>query len=621
MRIRNIATTAISAGIAASLALSGMLTPVTAFAANSVTITDSSNAGATFDAFMVVSADMNWDSNLGLDKASRVQWASNAMKGVVLTFIDSVDTNPNDGMTDYQAWLCNRYNVSTPAELPTISGVESPHDNPQNAAEFISERIGIDGTAPGSPDAVMDPQTDPRTTQANSFANDLARALVAARTAGTINSVGYSNAQGTFTGNQEGYYLLITTPSTIDVGEAGTAPIWVSLSEHDKEFAAKTAIPTCTKYVKDDATGSDFDKVADVNVGQDLEYKVLATLPANYDAFPTYAMTFTDTLPATMTIGDGSSLSGNALAAAGVHVYLENTVVVDEQETTQTQELTDLIKSGQNGTMTYANDVLTIAIPNTKVSWGSGVNVDANSRIYVTYPARLEAGATPGTNGSHVNTAKLTYTADPNTDATKDTPDTTARALTYQLKLTKVDEATRQPLANAQFQVTALGEDGTTVYYIATDGSRSLNEQDAGVFTSNASGEILIPGLDEGTYYIQETVAPDHYEVVQDPAVVTITATKDQQNMSISALTASYSGGIAADNDANVPAADNKDGITEAPVIATGLVSSRLSDVRQIVMPLTGMTGRNFALTVGAIIAGVSLVVVIRNRMRDSQED
>ena len=82
-------------------------------------------------------------------------------------------------------------------------------------------------------------------------------------------------------------------------------------------------------------------------------------------------------------------------------------------------------------------------------------------------------------------------------------------------------------LAGAQFTLYD-DDDFTTVHQIWSRNSSTLewNHEDA-VYTTGSDGNIMFSGLDEGTYYLKETVAPDGYTLNDNDYKVVIAAELD----------------------------------------------------------------------------------------------
>ncbi|MBO5179345.1 MAG: Cys-Gln thioester bond-forming surface protein [Clostridia bacterium] len=76
------------------------------------------------------------------------------------------------------------------------------------------------------------------------------------------------------------------------------------------------------------------------------------------------------------------------------------------------------------------------------------------------------------------------------------------------LQIKKVDEKTGEPLANAKFRVT------------------TITGQTLGEFTTNRTGFINLPELEDGWYVVEETVAPDNYILDNTPKTVEVRGDK-----------------------------------------------------------------------------------------------
>lgn len=567
-----------SAMIAAG-AISAGLSPAVAFAANgTVTVVQKDNTQTpyTYDAFPIAFGDVHKD---GTDyKATHLAWASPEIAQVVRSFLQSYDEDGVAG-SDYDSWLADKYGIN----LDQVSYAQ--RDNVQNAVEFIAAEIDASAEAAGS-------NTDPETKQGNSFAARLSREIYAA---GGITSTDVT--QGTSASLNQGYWLITSEPTAIANGEAGSAPMFVPVSDDPLNITEKTDVPTISKTVKgDDADENAFQKIADAGAGEaaNVDFKVASTLPTNIDAFSSYRASVADTLPAGMALKDDDT-SSVKVELAGVDI---------------TDDLT-----GANGSIVYAGNVLTVTINNVKDSANlSDANVLADKNLVITYKAHLNGSSTIGSAGND-NTAVLTYDADPNYANVRKTIESAAKTVTYQATLTKLDKATRLPLAGAKF--TCKTNIGGTDYYLKANGELTATAAEAYEFTSGPNGQLVLPRLDEGTYVIHETVAPDSYELMDADITLVIDATKDGSAGTLTALSASVTGGEGMT--AGIVNAATADGITSTTV-ATGDVSLAVSDDMVILLPLTGLKVRDAALIGGVIIAGASIAVMVAKKRSHEEE-
>lgn len=552
-------------------------------ATGSITIHQIHNDGAEYDVYQIFTATVATATQDGVDTdyATHIAW-NNAAEQTVLDFLDGWDAD-DDGTSDYDEWLTEHY------------GNTDGHDIAQNAAEFISERIG-DGTTPESSPTADGTNTDPRTVQHGSFAHHLAQAL-------DQSGISHSTAQTdvAYTGAQ-GYYLFVTNDATIGTDEAGTAPIWAAISGNKaKTINEKTAIPRVEKTVKDDANGATWGKIADANTNQDIDFRLEATLPSNLDAFDAYAMTLTDTLDTDEALAGGNTSS--------VRVYVDN----GEER----HEITNAVNAADG--IILDGNVLTIALTDVNVAnrWGNGVVVNNETHIVVEYQAHLLDTAGTGTDYTE-NTVVLTYQADPVTLEMTDAQPDYARLTAYALTLDKVDKATRQALDDAEFTIKTTTPAGVDAWLLS-DGSLTTTEASAYHFTTaGAPGSFSVSGIDEGTYIIHEVSAPTNYDANATDLTVVVSRQFEQTAGTLTDLTATVSGGMAGMLGA-YPVDAQHDGLV---AISTndGTMEVRLSNEKVIRLPVTGLSGNDLLLLSGLSLGLTMLAIIARKKMMEDNE-
>ena len=146
-----------------------------------------------------------------------------------------------------------------------------------------------------------------------------------------------------------------------------------------------------------------------------------------------------------------------------------------------------------------------------------------NDVVVVTYSATVAANATIAGAGNK-NTAKLVYNGKDSTEEETTTYVWKLNVHKYTLDSTNKEVA----LSGAKFVLYRM--DGTDKKYYAklTGGkidSWVTNQSDATTLETSGEGDILIEGLNVGTYYLEETEAPAGYNKLTEPIEVEITAT------------------------------------------------------------------------------------------------
>lgn len=540
MKQHSIARAAVTAGLTIAMSLGGALGPATmAFAAandGQVTITKrADNDNTTLQGYQIFKADVA-DKDDGSKVASNLEWASDQVQ----------------------------------ADVQTATGKN--FSSAQEAADYLA-------TLSTSGSGYILANSDVLNTIANTLRND-ARITPTTVTPGTAS-----------TGMSTGYWLFVTskdstnnTDTASKVDQTGTSPIFAIVGGNALTINQKATIPTVDKFVKNDKSGSDWGKVADSEVGQELNYKLVGTVADNVSTYDTYYYKFTDTLSAGLTAD-------------------ANSVVVKIQNGTDESEITTgFTKSLDDNT--DGTSKLSVEFTDLKAAAKTaGITLDSNSKVNVYYNAKLDASkAYKVASEDNPNEVKLTYSNNPNTDSKGDTTTHKVTDYTYKLAIAKVDstEPTKK-LQGAEFTIQATGADeGTSTKYVQSDGTLG---DTAYVFKTDVNGEISVKGLDAGIYTVSETTAPAGYNTVAD-FTFTIDPTWNDDATALKEVTVS----------------DNSESVDSSFSTTSKQVELTVKDKAGHGLPLTGQAGVTITWVAGGVVLAFGVSRVIRNRRENDAE-
>ena len=359
---------------------------------------------------------------------------------------------------------------------------------------------------------------------------------------------------------------------------------------------AKKDVPEVEKKVKENvkattetAYGTQYNDTADYNIGDMVPFHLIGSVPdmSNYD---TYKYIFHDTLDAAF----------DAPANADVKVYLSSDKIKDNTDSDITEK----------DTVEVANNNITVTFDNLKTVDG----VVKGKYIIVEYSAKLNSNAVIGGAGNR-NSVYLEYSNNPNQSGTGDsdntgrTPEDKVVVFTYELDTTKVDKNdSTKKLKNAKFKLYR-GSGEEKQYAQVTDGKLSgwIGEADrATELSSDAQGLFKVAGLDDGTYYLEETVAPDGYNKLTNPVTVIISA--DTTN------------GQEWTNYDQIPLTKidvTVDGTKGTGDTVAGTAAITVANVKGNTLPSTGGMGTVLLYVAGIavfVLAGATLVMALRRR-------
>ena len=511
-------------------------------------------------------------------------------------FAADVTNNTNHSYNAYQIFSGTQADSSVPlGDVKWGSGI--------NSAAFLAElqidsrfNVGTDGanifassTTALDVSAVLAGYQD-KSDVANAFANVAAKHLASVYTE--------IAADATSVNLDAGYYLLVDTSTPSD-GDAKNSALLQVTNKGDITIEKKYSVPTVDKSVKD--TDDKWGESADWEIGSDVPFQLVGTLPSNYADYETYKYVFHDELQNTL------KYNGN------VKVYVQN----DETK----KEITAGFTVDPSVAATAGGGTLTVTFDDLKAV----TNVSATSKIIVEYTAELLSTAEIGQPGNK-NEVYLEYSNNPNqtgegTPSTGNTPKDEVLVFTYELDVTKVDgQDSEKKLANAEFVLlnsdktkVAKVADGKFVEWVAvTTAEDGTTTYPAGTtLTSASDGKFVIAGLDAGSYYLRETKAPAGYNLLKNDIAVTITATldKSENNPALTAL--------------NLSVKEDKEGATAAEsdgVLDTGVVSTNVENNSGTQLPETGGIGTTIFYVLGSVLV-LAAVVLLVTKKRMSTND
>lgn len=343
---------------------------------------------------------------------------------------------------------------------------------------------------------------------------DIAGLHLTKTTSGTASAYNEDSKSYTISGLAAGYYLVKDKDDSVPGTDAYTD--FILKVVQNTTVTPKSDVPTVEKKVQEDdkynqdgGYGNGYNDVADWNIGDAVPFKLIGTLPTNFADYDIYQYIFHDTLSDGLDLNEGS-----------IKVYYAS----DKAGTDKTE--IPLGKYEVEAPGTEGTDQCSFEVAFADLTSVEGVT--ANKYIIVEYTATLNKDAEIGLPGNP-NKVYLEFSNNPNSGGEGDTgktPEDKVIVFTYELDATKVDgEHTDTKLKDAEFKL--YDENGK---YVIVDADGKVtgwadNEAGGSTLKSDENGLFKVIGLDDGTYWLKETKAPDGYNLITDPIKIEIKAT------------------------------------------------------------------------------------------------
>ena len=367
-----------------------------------------------------------------------------------------------------------------------------------------------------------------------------------------------------------GYYLFKDTTTGIS-GNTYIAEVVGNVSIKAKN----SNVPGFEKKLKDindtEGTTTDWQDVADHDIGDAIPFKLEGTVPADYVEYTSYYFAFHDKEEAGLTFNRDS-----------VKVYVDDAEITDGFEVKTT---TTTFADGCSFEVVF-NNLKTIT------------SVKAGSTIRVEYTSTLNDKAVIGGEGN-LNKAQLEYSNNPRDTNSKDkTVWDNVVVFTYQVVVNKYANSVGEnnKLKGAEFTLTKKLNGDTTKVIAA------VKSEDGVRFT--------FKGLDDGEYTLTETVTPEGYNTI-DPITFKVNANHEitwegtgDRNTLLKSLTGNQvTGKITFAENANV----------------NGSLVTDIINKSGTVLPSTGGMGTTVFYVVGGGLMAVAVVLLVTKKRMENK--
>lgn len=427
------------------------------------------------------------------------------------------------------------------------------------------------------------------------------------------------NADGTVVLDKiaHGYWLIADTTTDIPDATVNRTSTLVILDTTDVTMAAKNKDMTITKKITNDEPTN----VSDHNIGDTVNYTIVATIDPNMAQYDpdTYVYKITDTLskgvvydldPTNGALEDfNAGNEGDVKAAMGLTIQLDNdgdgTIEAGEGQDISEYFTVNLLDDPD------LDDGFTFTITG-NTNWASS---GLSGNVIVKYKAIVNKFAVVGGIGNP-NEVDLEFSNNPDTNSTGETPKDIVTSFTYQLNVTKVDGKDENvKLEGARFALYRLVND-TEKEYVLIDANNKVSGWQKtlptdGNIVTDGDGKMSVIGLDAGTYYLTECVAPDGYNLLDGDVKITITPVYSQDGKTIENLTVTVGEGV----DAVTTPGTKTDGKFDGKLEVT------VENFSGAELPSTGGIGTTIFYALGGLLAvGAAVFLVTKKRMSGVEE-
>lgn len=556
--------------------------------------------------------------------------------------VNKPTTNPDNVVHTYEAYqiFAGDYNDNVLSNIKWGTGVDTTKSVGGVTLISAIQAITVNG---GTPFAGLDEASEiaNKLSENQSKDNDVVKAFAEVvgdylnATSGTAGSTGVTNL------NNAGYYLVQDSGNV--TGEAAKTRYILQVAGADVTVTAKSSYPTIVKKVQENTDVGDYDvdngknldafedhtnynDVADYNIGDDVPFIDIGTLPDTLDDYDEYYYEIVDTsdkgLDPNTTVGsDGKVTGGVTVKIDGVGVTEQATITEETNE--QTGETTIKVVFEDIKSIDKGDDGTT------------DVSVTKDSIVTVEYDSKLKEDADIGLEGQE-SKVKLNFSNDPNEDYDSEndedgpdgigtTPEDKVIVFTYELDITKYlgekSDNQKEIEGEAGFKLYKTVDGKEMVATLNANkkitGWEEATNEDAGTqISTDSNGVVKFIGIDEGTYTIKETDTPNGYNTMEPKTIVIAANTLDEATDAVTTVDR-QEWTTTADKALLALTCDNVAGD-----LTNGNVTIDVENFKGSTLPSTGGIGTTiFYLGGGTMAAVAGVYLITKKRMKNEEDD